>query len=454
MTQPQRPTLSSAKTGTKPRKLHWEAGDTLKALQNRVERYRLRNGLTVLLIPDHTTPIVTTQFWVKTGSRNERPGITGISHLFEHMMFRGSLKYGPEEHANIVKRNGGLLNAYTFYDHTVYFETMTSDKLELAIHLEAERFANLRIDPKVLSDEKKVVAEERLRRYDNSLGGSTTEQILINSFRSSPYSWPVIGWMHDIKNYSLDDVQEYYRLRYAPNNVVAVISGDFTSAQALKLLRKYWGKIPAQPTPPQPYMQEITQRGERRITHKFPSELPSVSITFKIPPLTHSDLPAVLILSDILGKGESSRLYQRLVYRDRTARNAYASCLSLVGQGLMFVEAGLQPGIELPQAEAAIWEEIERIQREGVSEPELEKARNYYAASSLRQLTTTSGLGTLLGLYENDTGDYRNAFKKFEQLERVTLADIQRCAKSYLDHDQSVIVQVFPNHSAEKGANQ
>jgi len=428
------------------------SNNALSSLLKRVERIVLSNGLTLLLLEDHHAPVVTVQFWTKTGSRNEHPGTTGISHLFEHMMFRGSTKYGPEQHANLVKRYGGVLNAYTSFDHTVYYETIASDQLELIIHLEAERFANLKLDPNVLREEKKVVAEERRMRYDNSVTGSAQEQLIVNSYRSAPYHWPIIGWMSDIQNYSLSDIHEYYRLHYAPNNVVGVIVGDFESDKAVKLVKKYWGKIPSQPTPPAPNMDEIPQRGERRIIHKYPTELPLLYASFRIPPFDHPDLPALEIVSRALSHGQSCRLFQRLVYKDQTARYALGELLPLVGPGLFIFLVALQPEAPLEKVENSLWEEVERIRNEGISVEELEKAKNQLETEQIGELETTSGIASLLGHFEADGGDYKKSTLYLDRIRKVKNEDVLRVAKEYMQADGRTVVTVIPEMNGNGGA--
>ncbi len=440
--------FSASKSAVEP---GFYGGAAVSEILKRVQRHTLKNGMTLLMVEDHQAPVVTVQFWVKTGSRNERPGITGISHLFEHMMFRGSIKYGPDEHANLVKRHGGVLNAYTSFDHTVYYETISSDQLELVLHLEAERFANLRLNPTVLREEKKVVAEERRMRYDNSVQGASQEQLIINSYRSTPYSWMVIGWMHDIQNYTLADVQEYYRLHYAPNNIVGVIVGDFESSKALRLVRKYWGKIPPQPTPPAPPMIEIEQKGERRIEFKYPSELPMIYASFRMPPFDHPDIVPLNVVARVLSRGQSSRFYQRLVYQDRMALFAEGDILSLIGPGLFIFSLGMTPGYELAQGERAMWEEVERVRAEGISEAELQKAKNQLETEMVGELVTSRGIASELGRYEADGGDYRKATAYLDGIRRVTNKDVIRVAQKYLNPDLRTVVLVIPTKNGTGG---
>ncbi len=429
-----------------------EKRDPVKEMLQSVATHQLSNGLKIVMLEDHSAPVITAQFWVKTGSRNERPGITGVSHLFEHMMFRGSTKYGPEEHSRLIKRYGGTDNAYTTQDETVYFETIASDQLELVVHLEAERFANLKLDSAVLKEEKKVVGEERLERTDNNLFGGAFEQLGINFYHSSTYAWPIIGWAQDIQGYSLEDVKEYYRLHYSPNNVVAVIVGDFKAPEAIKLFEKYWGKIPAQPTPPPPVMQELDQRGERRVTYKRQAELPLLMAAYQIPDQTHPDQAALEVLSLVLSGGQSSRLYQRLVYKDKLARFAGGSSDTRIGPSMFIFFLAMKQGKSLDKGEAAMWEEVEKVRNEPITENELNKARMQLEAGIIGSLDKSENRAKLLGAYETGYGSYMKLADDIESLNKVSIADVQRVAKKYLNPDKRTVLTVIPTQDEEETA--
>ena len=418
--------------------------DLIRRMLDQVVVHQLANGLKILLLEDHTAPVVACQFLVKTGSRNERFGITGISHLFEHMMFRGSVKYGPEEHSRLVERHGGESNAYTAHDATVYYENIASDQLELVIHLEAERFANLRLDSTVLEEERKVVAEERRERYENNVFGATNEQFEACFYRTTSYSWPVIGWMHDIMSYSVDDIREYYQLHYSPNNVVAVVVGDFHAADAIRLFEKYWGKIPAQPTPKPPLMVEVPLNGERRIMYHRKAELPMLMSGYPIPEQTHEDLPALDVLSRVLSGGQSSRLYKRLVYQEQLARYAGGSTDDRLGPGKFEFYMGMKQGKPIEQGEKVMWEEVERLRNEPVTEAELVKAKNQIEAGSVYVLWSTESRARLLGGYETGYGDFHKFVERQEALQRVTAADVQRVAQKYLDPNKRTVLILVP----------
>lgn len=428
----------------------------IEKMVNQVITHQLSNGLKIVMLEDHSAPVVTVQMWVKTGSRNERPGITGVSHLFEHMMFRGSLKYGSEEHSKLVKRYGGELNAFTTEDVTVYYETIASDQLELVIHLEAERFANLRLNEDVLKEERNVVSEERRMRVDNDVFGSAYEQLQMNFYTTSSYKWPVIGWMNDILNYSLDDVQQYYKLRYSPNNIVAIVVGDFKAEDAISKFEKYWGKIPAQHTPAQPKMVEIPQFGEKRIDYKRPAELPYLFASYQIPEQNHSDIPALQILSSILSSGQSSRLYQRLVYKEKIARYAGGSADMRMGPSMFMFYMALRPNVDVKKAEEILWDEVEKIRQTPPSESELVKAKNKNENRMVGGLSSTMSRAFLLGSTEVRYGDYRKLTQNIEALENVTANDVMRVAKKYLNPDTRTVLNLIPTmieDESESGEN-
>jgi len=287
-----------------------------------IEEHRLDNGLRVLMLEDHSAPVVSYQVWFDVGSRNERPGITGLSHMLEHMMFRGSAKYGPEEHGDIVKAHGGSLNAFTSEDMTVYFENISSDQLELVIHLEAERLANLRLTEETFQPERSVVAEERLVGNDNNVFGAAWERAQAASYIAHPYGWSVVGWMSDIQGYTVDDLQAYYETYYAPDNATAVLVGDFDPERALVLFEKYYGGIPAGGPRPEVRTVEPPQQGERRTTFKRVAQLPFLFATYHIPEAAHADFAALEVAQKILSDGETSRIYKRCVYDEQLATYA------------------------------------------------------------------------------------------------------------------------------------
>ncbi len=410
----------------------------------KIREHRLDNGLQLLMLEDHSAPVVSLQVWAHTGSRNERPGITGISHMFEHMMFRGSKKYGPEEHNNIVKRYGGRLNAFTAEDMTVYFENIASDYLELVVSLEAERDANLNITEETMEPERKVVAEERRMRTDNSLFGSAFEQLLINSYVAHPYLWPVVGWMSDIQGWTVDDLREYYRIHYAPNNLTVIIVGDFDPHDAVAIVEKYYGAIPAQEPPEGVRTVEPPQRGERRVKFYRPTQLPFLMASYHIPETKHPDLPALKVAQKILSDGESSRIYRTCVYEKQVARFAGGNVDNRKDPGLFYAYIGVNVGAEMDEAEKALFEVIEGLGVDGPSERELQKAKNQLEADYIFGLQTVMGKGMAIGqavIYEDD---YNAFLTKPEKYRAVTAEDVKRVVNTYFTEMNRTVVFVLP----------
>jgi len=309
-----------------------------------VEKHVLDNGLTVLISEDHSAPVVTYQVWYKVGSRNERPGITGISHLCEHMMGKGSKNVAPREHNRLIQANGGISNAWTSFDMTCYWEKLANDKLELAINLESERQKNLTPTLENLTSEREVVKEERRMRVDNSPFGAVFEQMLNTAFSAHPYHWHVIGFMSDLDNITLDDLKNYYKAYYAPNNAIAVVVGDVNPKEVMKLMHKYYDDIPAQPPPPKVGTVEPEQKGERiAYVHKI-AQMPAFMVGYHVPEFGHPDTYPLSVAARVLFTGQSSRLYQKMIYQDQSALHVGGDCFSLQDPGVFYCFAIMQPG--------------------------------------------------------------------------------------------------------------
>jgi zinc protease len=401
----------------------------------------------ILTWEDHSAPVVTLQVCYHVGSVNERPGITGISHLFEHMMFKGSRKYGPEEHANIVQANGGRLNAFTTNDLTLYYENIAADKLELVISLEAEREANLAINAENLASEREVVKEERRMRTDNSLMGDIMEQLNANAYMAHPYQWPVVGWMSDLNAITLEDCQEYHRIHYAPNNATAVIVGDFKTADALKLMKKYFGPIPkVEPPTPVPTI-EPQQRGERVFYLRRRAQLPMLAAAYHIPAVATEDMPALLMASKILSDGESSRIYQKMVYQDQLAQYAGGSADESQFPGLFYAYCGMNIGKDLEDGKKELFDLIEGLAQNPPSKEELEKAKNQVEADFIYGLQSNMRKGMQLANYQTLAGDWRLMFKEPERYRAVTPEKIAEVAAKYFKPENRTTVILIP----EKG---
>jgi zinc protease len=424
------------------------ASDILDRLN--VQEHVLDNGMRLLMIEDHSAPIVSYMVYYKVGSRHERPGITGMAHMFEHMMFRGSTKYGPEEHANIVKAHGGGLNANTWYDRTAYFENISAEHLELVIHLEAERQANLDISEESFRPEQQVIAEERRQRVDNSLFGEASEELFTNAFRAHPYNWPVVGWMSDIQNYRLEDLQWFHKTFYAPNNATAIVAGDFDPEDVIALVEKYHGPIEPQPLPIEAQTVEPPQRGERRVELRRSAQLPFLFAAYHIPAAEHPDMPALNVAQKILSDGESSRLYKKCVYEEQVARFAGGSLYELAQPGIFMTYIGVNAGRELEEAEQILFATIEEMGTAPVSDMELTKAKNQLEADYYYAMQTNYGKASSIGeAVVTYDGDWEMAFRQFEATKDVTAEDVQRVVAKYFRPVNRTTLILVPDSETE-----
>ncbi len=412
--------------------------------RSEVRDFTLENGLRVLLLEDHRTPTVTLQVWYKVGSRNEEFGKTGISHLLEHMMFRGSKKYGPDAFSEIVQRNGGNDNAFTTENYTMYFESMPSDKIETLIDLESDRMADLLIDQKLFDTERNVVLEERRLRTEDDPVSDLLEQVEAAAFVAHPYHNPVIGWFSDLKQLSSDDLHNHYKTYYIPNNAILVIAGDFTTEELLPKIEASFGKIKSGSTPPAVGSIEPKQRGERRVTLRRPAELPFVSIAYHTPNLASPDSYALDVLTTILAEGDSSRLNNSLVYEKQIALSVGGDYSRLsIDPNLVYFYAQVMPGESPPDLENAIYDEIDLIKKEPIPQKELEKAKNEIESSFVFSQDSLFGRAYLHGQYEilgrsEMLGDY------ISNIREVTAKDVMNVAKKYLSEDNRTVGVLIP----------
>jgi predicted Zn-dependent peptidase len=416
-----------------------------------VESYRLANGLTVFLIPDHSCPSITVQVWYKTGSRNERPGITGISHLFEHLMFKGTERFPGGMFDRLVEANGGWDNAWTWVDNTAYYEVMPSEKLELVLELEADRMRNLTLDEKNVNSERNVVINERLWGVDNSPEGSMYEVLINNAFVSHPYRWEVIGFMDDLRAITLEDCLEYYRIHYAPNNSFLIISGDFEPSAARKLVKKYFAPLKAEEPPPPVTSVEPEQRGEKRIDFIRAAQLPAVMVGYKIPAASDPDIVPLEVAAKILFEGESSRLQKRLVYEEQKAVTVEGEAESHHDPYLFYVRADAAPGIDIEEVKSVIFEEIARISDEAVSPRELQKAKNQMESDFIMGLQSNSSRAFNIGIFEINTDNFSNIYDYPEKIQNVTSNGVMRVAAKYLTKAGRTVITLIPERTEQTG---
>ena len=406
---------------------------------------RLGNGVLVLLLRDPSVPLVSFQVHVAAGSRNERPGITGISHLFEHMMFRGTPTVGPQQFACLIQEAGGTLNAFTTEDSTAYYETLPSGRLDLAVRLEADRFANLLLTEENLATEREVVRNERRQRTDNTPYGPARELIMEMAFLRHPYRWPVVGWDPDLVALDLEDCRTYFRRHYAPGQLSVIASGD-VGDEALDRIRAGFGALPAAPPPDPVRTTEGPQQGERRGIVERRVEAAALFAGFHVPGAEHVDTPALMVLARILSGGESSRLHRRFVRSGRTGPVHAALGTSALNRDptLFRVEAVAHPGQDMETIEPEIWEEVGRIAQEGIDPEEVRRAIRQLAADLALQTQTRFAAGLHLGLSVTRTGDWRFANRLPQAWREVTPEDVRRVAETWLQPANRTVVLVRP----------
>jgi len=416
-----------------------------------VERAQLGNGLTVLVHEDRALPIVSLYLFYRAGSRNERPGITGISHLFEHMMFNGGAQ-SRGKFDEIIEGSGGSTNGYTTRDFTAYMESFPPSALAPVLWLEADRMRALAITPENLEQERGIVKEERRLRVDDDPGGRLYEEIYLAAYVASTYRWNPVGFMADLDQITLDDATSYFRTYYAPNNATLVLAGAIAPAEGFALAERYFGDIPPQEPPRRVVNAEPPQQGPRYVRYHMAAELPALAIAFHGVPATHPDRPALDVLETILGDGESSRLYRSVVRGRELAAGVDVSFNWGMDAELFWVYAQVRPGKDVRALESAILAELGRARERAADERELRKAKNVLQADYVRGLKTVSGKANQLGFYETVFGDYGAMFRQVELWEAVTAADVQRVARTYLDERARTTVELVPEGTGARAA--
>jgi zinc protease len=396
-----------------------------------IKSFTLDNGMKILVLEDSSIPNANMYLFWKVGSRNEVPGITGISHFFEHMMFNGSAKYGPKMFDRTMEAAGGANNAYTSENVTVYTNWFPVAAMETIFDLEADRIAHLDIDAAMVESERGVVASERTTGLENSNWRVLQEELKGAAFRAHPYSWSVIGHESDIAAWSLDDLRQYHSTYYAPNNAVVVIAGDVKLAQVKALADQYFAPIPAKTPPREIRTVEPPQKGERRVFVKKASvSTPNLMLAYHIPETAHQDTYALDLLAAILGEGKSSRLYQALV-NNQIALGVETYMPESFDPNLFYVYGVAAADTDATQLEQAMLAEIAKVVTQGVTEAELEKVKNLRLMDFYRTLETINGKADTIGTYELFMGSYTKLFSAPEDYSKVTAEDIQRVASQY-----------------------
>ena len=400
-----------------------------------VAEYTLKNGLKVLILEDHKAPTATFQIWYRVGSRDENIGKTGLSHLLEHMMFKGTEKHGPKTFSRAIQRAGGTDNAFTSKEYTGYFELLASDRIGLPIELEADRMRNLILAKDAVLSERDVVMEERRLRYEDDPQSMVYEEVIATAFQNHSYRWPVIGWMSDLKDLKPGDLMNHYQTYYAPNNAVIIVVGDVQKGDIVSKITAAFGDIPEGPEIQRPKIEEGPQRGEKRLFVKKEAELPFIVSAYKVPDIKHEDGFALDVLGSILSDGKSSRLYQKLVYQQQIALSAWAGYEGLYKDPFLFLTgATAASGKNIEEVEKAINDEIEKIKKAPPSEIEVQKAKNQIEASFIMGQDSIYMQAKMIGTFEM-IGGWRLWEKYLEGIRKVSPEDVRHVAEKYLVSD-------------------
>ncbi len=406
---------------------------------------RLKNGLRVIISEDHTAPVFSIAVTYNVGSRDERRGRTGFAHLFEHMMFKGSANVGPGEHFTLIFNNGGSMNGTTNKERTLYFETLPSNQLDLALFLESDRMRSLEITQENLDNQRHAVQEERRLGVDNQPYGRTSEAIDELAYENFAYEHSVIGSMADLNAATVEDVAAFFKTYYAPNNAVLTIVGDVDTRTALEKVRRYFESIPAQPPPPAVDVSEPPQTAERRLTLEDRlARVARVDLAYHRPDSSSPDDEPLSVLATILSSGRSSRFYRAIVREQQLSTSVGASSGSSRGPGLFRISADVVPGKSPEAVEAAIDAEIEKVKQGPIAEWEMEKARSNAKRSVVSTLTSSLSRAILLGEYALFYDDPGRINTRIDRIAKVTAADVQRVARRYLTRENRTVVVTVP----------
>ncbi len=414
-----------------------------------VQSTTLSNGMKVIVWTDRDIPNVALYNWVRVGSRNEAPGITGLAHFFEHMMFNGTSKRQPGEFDRVMEAKGGSNNAFTSDDVTVYQDWVPRSALEIVFDLEADRLANLSFDPKVIESERGVVYSERRLRTEDSNDGFLFEQVQSTAFVAHPYQIPTIGWPADIQGWKIEDLQKFFKTYYAPNNCTLIMVGDIGAEEGFALAKRYLEPIPRQEPPPPVRTREPEQLGEKRVLVERDASTPLLFMAYKSPAANDPQGPAINLLISILTEGDSSRLHRLLVEDRKIAIEVGGSFQEGFDPGLTWLTLTLPEGADVAVAEKTVDAALAEVVAKGVTAAELARAKNLFATAFWKQLATINGKASLLGSFEVFEGDYKKLFDAPATYEKVTVQDVNKAA-AMLFQDRHRTVGILKSPPAEK----
>lgn len=417
--------------------------------KTKTHEYLLDNGLKIIIREDHRAPVVVSQIWYKAGSSYEKNGSTGVAHVLEHMMFKGTEKHGPNEFSKIISENGGRENAFTGQDYTAYFQQLEKSRLRISFEMEADRMQNLNMSAEEFGKEVKVVMEERRMRTDDKPTSLTYEQFLATAFVNSPYHHPIIGWMDDLRNLTVQDAQEWYNHYYAPNNATLVVAGDVNPQEVYTLAKKYYGPLQKRQIPTLKPQTEIQQKGIKRITVKAPAQLPYMVMGYKVPVVKTAkndwEPYALEMLAHVLDGGDSARFTKNLIRKQQVAQSISTSydLYSRLDELFTFSTTPAQ-GKNVKQLENAIREEIKKVQDELVSEEELKRIKAQVVASKVYEKDSIFYQAMQIGTLETVGLDWRISDQFVDKIRAVTPEQIQQVANKYLVDDRLTVAVLDP----------
>lgn len=409
-----------------------------------VKVHTLDNGLKVLLVEDHNVPSVSLYTFFRVGSRNERPGLTGVSHFIEHMMFNGTPKVGPGEFDRKMEFAGGSNNAYTGDDLTAYTDWFPPAALEAMIEMEADRMQGLSFVPEVFESERGVIASERRLGVDNDNDAILSENVRATAIMAHPYHWDVIGWMSDILSWRRDEVAAYYRTYYAPNNAVLVIAGDIDPVRTMELVRKHYGPVKASPPPPPVSTVEPPQMGTKTVVIRKEAQAPSYLAVWHGPAYKDPDFFPLSVLAKPLLEGESSRLYRRLVRDEELAIDVGGGINETIDPQLFQIFVKPRPGADLERIDKVVEEELAKVREDGITARELEKALNIVRNDFYRGLQTVAGKANQLGQAELVAGDFARLFTVMDDYAAVGTDRVREAARKVFTADNKTVGMLIP----------
>jgi zinc protease len=409
----------------------------------------LDNGLEVVMLEDDSTPVVHVAVWYHVGSKDEKPGRTGFAHLFEHLMFKGSKNVRPDQHPSWITSIGGEANAQTDEDTTLYWQTVPSHHLPLVLWLEADRMASLEVSEDKFLTEREVVKEERRMRFENQPFGRLPEIIFENAFTTHPYRHQTIGSMADLEAASINDVREFHRTYYVPNNATVVIVGDFDSDEALGLVQRYLGRVPRGAPVPRDIPTEPTHTQEKVVTTGEPWPLPAVVLSHHITFDGHPDAYPLHILAKVMSDGDSSRLYRSLVYEQQSALAAFGEAKLIEHPNLFYMVAIVNPGRQPADVMQALVQQVERVKAEGITAAELNRAKRQFARDYILGRETVRQKALHLGHAAVLHNDITTADGEFDLFQNVTLEDVQRVARTYFTETSRMRLTILPKGNGQ-----